>query len=266
MALVAVLWTLVALATAALALGQQARLHTQRLQQQAEQLRAQALAQAAMVHLLASGAFDAEVPRPAVRQWRVTFAPGQVAAVELRSAAHAVDLNHAPRDLLAAVLHHLGQLGQQDARTWADAIVAYREQTRSSRMSPYQSVQDLQVHPGLPLSVWTRIESALTVDSESAAVDPWAVDDELLIVLAQGDRERAATWAAERRAGQTPDWSVVPAAWIARPTTSRWMAQATVPVERGVVRVRWWWVRGATPDGLPWKLLRTRTDFIAEPP
>ncbi|TSE20191.1 hypothetical protein Talka_01086 [Tepidimonas alkaliphilus] len=272
MALVAVLWVLAALASVALILAQQLQLETQRRQSQADGVRAQAQAQAALVHLMASGVLDAAWPEPPVRIWRLVWPDARV-IVRMHSAADAIDLNHAPRDLIAAAFRYAGGLDELQARRWADAIVDERERRRAASgnsqegLSPYQSVSDLLAYPGLPFDLWLRVESTLTVDSNQPTVDPWAARPAVLWVLAGGDAARAESWLAARAQVGQPDWSVIPAAWRGLPGTDRVILEAEVSHASGpVLRLRWLLARAfGGSDRLSWKILRQTVRNVASP-
>lgn len=262
LALVAVLWILAALASASAVMTQQLRAEAQRRIAQAEEVRAVALAQGALIQVLARGALQTPWPDPPTLAWRVETPEGTV-MVRLRSSATAVDLNHAPRDLLAAVFRYLGDLNESQARDWADAVVAQRRQHEAQRAevgpsAAFQSVQDLLAKPGLPMGLWLRVQSALTVDSGAAGVDPWSADEPVLLVLAQGDTRRLQAWLTDRAQGRKPDWTTIPADWKAGSPSGGYVLEGSVSLaEGGALTLRWVLLSTvATEGGLPWKIVR----------
>lgn len=252
--LVAVLWTLAALSVAAMGLTIWVRGEARERQADAARLRAMALGQSALVHVLAT---NPPVTGEGVRrQWRVIMHDTSV-SVLWTTAYAAIDINHAPVDLLQATLEHVGGVPSGVAAQWAAAIVQVRADPALAGRPAYDAVEDLLVRPGLPFAVWLSVQYALTVDSDDPGVDPYAVDDPLLMVLAQGDAARAARWAEDRRRAADIDTSPVPAAWLRRSVPTRWRAVARIPAEDGVFELTWIVEQGAAEvDGFPWRLLR----------
>jgi general secretion pathway protein K len=252
MALVAVLWTLAALMSAALALTQWVRHEARQRLDDAARLQALAAAQGAMLHVLAHPSAQSPAPRAT---WRVRVGEREL-AVTRTSAYHAIDLNRAPADLLQAALRHLGNLPPDQAERWAQSIVQGRDDPALAGRPAYQAVEDLLVRPGLPLSLWLSVQYALTVDSGEAAIDPTAADEPVLLVLAQGDVARAAQWAQARAASAPIDTTSVPAAWLRTGAGDRWRYTVLVPLDDGATFQLTWLVQRRGGAGWPWQLLR----------
>jgi len=252
MALVAVLWTLAALMSAALALTQWVRHEARQRQDDIAKLRALAIAQGAMLHVLAHPSAQASTPRAA---WRVRMGEREL-TVNRTSAYHAIDLNRAPVDLLQAALRHLGGLPPDQAERWAQAIVKGRDDPALAGRPAYQAVEDLLTRPGLPLSLWLSVQYALTVDSGEAAIDPLAADEPVLLVLAQGDAARAAQWAQSRAVLAPIDITSVPAPWLRTGTGDRWRYTVLVPLDDGAAFQLSWLLQRRGGAGWPWQLLR----------
>jgi general secretion pathway protein K len=252
MALVAVLWTLAALMSAALALTQWVRHEARQRHDDTARLQALAVGQGAILHVLAHPSAQSSAPRAT---WRVRMGEREL-TVTRTSAYHAIDLNRAPADLLQAALRHLGGLPSDQAERWAQAIVQGRDDPSFAGRPAYQAVEDLLARPGLPLSLWLSVQYALTVDSGDAAVDPAAADEPVLLVLAQGDAARAAQWAQSRAASAPIDTTSVPAAWLRTGASDRWRYTVLVPLDDGATFQLTWLVQRRGGAGWPWQLLR----------
>lgn len=261
MALVAVLWMLAALSGAALGLSAWVRSEARLRQADVARLNATAAAQAALVHVLAAHPWGGGSP-PARQRWTVTVLDTPV-QIDWSTAQAAIDINRAPQDLLQAALAHAGGLPPDAAARWAAAIVQTRADPALSGRPAYDAVEDLLTRPGLPFPVWMAVQSLLTVDSDDPALDPQAVDDSLLIVLAQGDAGRAAAWARARSMQTDGDLSTIPAPWIRQTPGNRWKAVAHVQTEDGTFQVTWMLVQGAPmADRSPWRLLRQTVRWV----
>lgn len=261
LALVAVLWILAALAVAALGLSAWVRGEARHRQTDSARLQAMAAAQTALVHVLAANP-AAGLPIQSRQRWTVNVS-GVPVQVEWTTAYTAVDINRAPVDLLQAVFLYVGGLSPDQAAYWAAAIVQARSDPALGGRAAFDAVEDLLVRPGLPFPVWLSVQYALTVDSDDPAVDPYAVDDHFLIVLAQGDATRAASWMRARQTGTALDLSTIPGPWLRLTPGNRWRAVARVPAEQGVFVVTWFLVQGApAADGLPWRLLRQTLRWV----
>ncbi|MDM7462910.1 MAG: hypothetical protein P3W95_004590 [Tepidimonas taiwanensis] len=261
MALVAVLWMLAALSGAALGLSAWVRGEARQSQADVVRLQALAAAQSALVHVLAIESETGASPS-ARRRWQGSIQDLPV-QVDWTSAYAAIDINRAPQDLLQAAFRHGVGLPADLAARWAGAIVRARDDPALAGRSAYDGVEDLLSRAGLPFAVWIAAQAFFTVDSDDAAVDPQAVDDELLIVLAQGDAARAAAYARARSTGAPWDLSAIPGAWIRQAPGDRWRVVARVQADGGTLEVVW--VVAPNPsagDGYPWRLLRQAVRWI----
>ncbi len=259
MAIVAVLWIMAALISAAVALTAWVRDRAAQRFQETATVHATAVAQAALLQLLAHPSAQADGP---IRRWRVTIGKDEV-LIQRTSAHGAVDLNHAPADLIQAVLRHAGGLDAGEAQRWAQAIVDIRQRAAAQSRPAFQSVQDLLQRPGLPLHLWLQVEYALTVDSGDAAVDPYAASPAVLLCLAQGDAARAAQWALAQSNAAPMDTTAIPAQWLRQGSSNRWVWTARVAMGEGQeLQLSWLVERAGAP--WPWRLLK-QTTRVAQP-
>jgi general secretion pathway protein K len=185
--LVAVLWIVAALATLASVYSIYAATTAGASHVADDRLQADASIRAgvelAVFQLLAApesarpthGAFDARVGRTKV-------------AVSYRSEAARIDLNAAPKEMMAGLFHAIG-VGDSAAASYADRIVGWRKKVEENadnpeaamyktaglpyppRQAPFNNILELNLVLGLPPAIVERILPYVTVFSGKAQID-----------------------------------------------------------------------------------------------
>lgn len=259
MVLVAVLWLVASLSLIVSGLvgtmRQQLRL-TGTLQ---ENLNATSLADGA-IHLALQSLKATGAP-PSRLQPIETEYSGVRMVVEVRPLNGLIDLNAAPRELLAALLTYAGGMDKAAALAMAGQWVEVRER-RDARGVPqgFESAEDLLGLPGVDYALYARLKDLVTADLRgSGRVNPLAAPSGVLEVLAEGNAGRAQQWLQARAATPTvPDLSGINSAFV-EPNVSSTRVQLTarIPVEGGVwVRFRGVDLAGSPREGLPWRTFR----------
>lgn len=183
-------------------------------------------------------------------------------AVEIRPLNGLIDLNAAPRDLLAALLHRAGGMDKAAAVSMADVWVEVRSR-RDARGVPQgiESTEDLLGLPGVDYALYARLKNLVTADLRgSGRVNPLAAPLEVLWVLTDGDLARAEQIVTARAAtALLPDLTGMPPAFVDPQASSlRMQLTVRVPMEGGFwTHSRWVDLSGNSREGLPWRTFRT---------
>lgn len=179
-----------------------------------DRLRAEALVSAA-IELAAYRLSGPAHTRPSNGRFAFRLA-GAAVSVEFRSEAARIDLNAAPKDLIAGLFQILGER-REAAEAYADRIIAWRTtdaKPQDWEASPYRlaglpyaprggkfpHVNEVALVLGLPASLVERALPFLTVYSGRPQVDIRAVAPEVLAALPGMTRDRVEAVLQQRRA------------------------------------------------------------------
>ncbi len=259
-ALIAVLWLSLLLAVIAGSLLTTTRSELRLTRNLLDSARADALAEGG-IHYAIPHLLDRDV----ATRWT---ADGSVHVLELetgrleiaaRDAAGRVDLNAAPPELLAGLLHAAG-VAADDAAMLAARIVDWRD--RDDNVSPDGAEQDdydaagiavrvgnapfftpdeiLRI-PGIGMALYARIEGAVTVWSRQRGIDPGAAPRLALLAL-PGMTEGMADSLIAARAEAEPDPRNANLMTLLPDEARRWLA-------RGGGRIVYITARAETPEG-----------------
>lgn len=197
--IVAVLWLLAALAALAMIFSVYLSNSARALAVNDTALQAQALVSAGVeltAYQLLLGGDDG---RPAQGSFQ-TRLNGADLAVSFVSEAARVDLNSAPKELVAGLLSVLGA-AEDDAKEYADRIIAWRTKSTpetagnedalyraagrsySPRQAPFAHVNELGLVLGLPPALVERALPFVTVFSGAAGVDVMTAPPEVIAAL-----------------------------------------------------------------------------------
>jgi general secretion pathway protein K len=211
--IVAVLWLLGALATLALVYSLYVNQATAAFLDHNERLQATALVYSG-IELAAYRLTEKPHQRPSVG--RFTFRQGNaVTSVAFSAENGRIDLNFAPREILAGLFIGLG-VDNQDALYFADRIVAWRTplaagppdseeaiyqsagKTYRPRHGPFQSVDEIELVVGMPRSFLARALPYLTVYSGQQGINVLSAPPAVLAALPGMTPDRLQMLIAER--------------------------------------------------------------------
>ena len=197
--LVAVLWLLAALAALAVIFSLYLSSSARALALNDTALQAEALVSAGVELTAYQLRLAREDARPSQGSFRARL-NGSELAVTFVSEAARVDLNAAPKELLANLLTVLGA-AQDDARQFADRIVGWRTKATPERVgnedalylaagrsytprqAPFAHVNELGLVLGLPPALVERALPFVTVFSGAPGVDPLSAPPEVIAAL-----------------------------------------------------------------------------------
>jgi general secretion pathway protein K len=210
LALIAVLWIIVALALFASGLADTARTQVRGAEGIIDELRLRASGDAAILLALQEAAASGQ---PVVRlvEHRYVF-EGEEVAVRIVPSGGLLNLNLASESLLADGLVTLAHIDPDHAAALAGNIARWRDfaanagghaaTTDQYRHEPFRVIEDLLQVPGFGYDLFVILRRFLTVDLVGdGLVAPLAAPVEVLSVLARGDLAMARHIAALRDAG-----------------------------------------------------------------
>jgi general secretion pathway protein K len=171
-----------------------------------------------------------------------------------------IDLNRAAEPLLVALFGVAGGLSPDLAAAMAKALVASRQPGAGrARGARYEAVEDLLQLQGMDFDLYARLAPLVTTDSLGRGrVNPMAAPEDVLVVLAKGDAERAARIAAQRDAGEPGiDTTNLTAEFLDNAGTARWRVRARVLLADGryLISTRVVNLNRTASDGVPWQII-----------
>jgi general secretion pathway protein K len=197
--IVAVLWLIAALASLAMIFSVYLSNSARALAVNDTALQVEALVSASVELTAYQLRLAGEDSRPAQGSFR-TRLNGADLAVDFVSEAARIDLNAAPKELLAGLMAVLGAAGE-DAGEYADRIVAWRTRSTpktagnedarysaagrpySPRQAPFAHVNELGLVIGLPSALVERALPLVTVFSGASGVDVLTAPPEVIAAL-----------------------------------------------------------------------------------
>lgn len=260
MVLVAVLWTVAALALVVVGLVHNVRQEARVLSTQRALAVAGGVGDAA-VQLALRQLAVLEAPPTRMLTWPVAYRQTAV-AVRVMPLNGLIDLNAAGAPLLAALYEVAGGLPRNEAQSLAARTLAWRAGSASVRAERFEAVEDLLRVPGVDLELYARLAPLVAADNggSSGGVNALAAPLEVLQVLAGGRPGIAARIAAARDAGDAGiDTTDLPAAFLESGAVQRYRIDASVPLpDGGWLHVAHHVHLGTEPQArLPWRTLHT---------
>ncbi len=266
LALVAVLWIIAALSVVAASVSHSVRQEIRAVSSARQAAVGEAQGQAAIHLALQALAVQAQRPvRPTslATTYRALDMPVRVQPLD-----GLIDLNNAPAGLLALLFQHGGQADKPQAEALAQAAIRYRSTLDArNRKVGFEAPEDLLQVEGIDYTLYAKIAALVSADLRgNGRVNVLAATPEVLVVLAAGDREKAAAIAARRdEGGPGLDITALPAEFVdVSAVGPRYHLQARVPLPGGG-----WLLVSRTVDfaaarlGVPWRTLHG--DYRIEP-
>ena len=257
LALVAVLWLVAALSLIVTGLVASVRSETRLVSGAREGVVAGAAGDAA-IHLVLQGMAAEPQPVSRLAQVQVPYR-GLAIAVEVMPLNGLIDINQAPKGLLAQLFAVAGKVSPDVAENLAQSVLDTRStKSANGRERGFDAIEDLLQVPGVDYDAYANIARLITADRPgSGKVNPMAAPEGVLLVLAGGDPARAASVAAGRDAGQAGDDTTTTLAteFTDNATTRRFRLTARVPLPQGtaVLITRSIDMGDGAQDGLPWR-------------
>lgn len=261
-ALVAVLWVVASLTIMVGGAIYGGRAETRAVTVDRQLARAAALADAVLAQTLQAWSRPGERrPTRASRQ-QLVF-EGVDMEINAYPVSGLVDINSAPKSLLAALFAHGAGLAPDAATALAQAVEAAREQPEFKAQGyRFAAVEELLQVPGVSYDTYSAVVNMLTVGGAGGGrINPLAAPLDVLTVLAGGDAAVAQSYAQGRESSeaQAPAWSLN-TPWTSTEVSNSYMFVVSVPQGDGIiVRVsRWVDLDAGRTEGLPWTVFHGR--------
>ena len=275
LALVAVLWTIAALMVTATGVVYAVRGEVRTVSSFREMAAAAAIGDAGVV-LAARDLAGTKNREDRLQQSEISFE--QVAVgIRIVPLTGLIDLNSAPEPLLTDLLAVAGEIDRGRASRLAQRIIDWRDADEQpqpggaedaayaaagspfrTRGGPFESPQDLLQVLDVDFDLYERLRRLVTVHVRgNGRVDPAAAPLSVLRVLAGGNEQIATAYAGARgSSGALADTTRLPAAYVARTPSSRYLIEASVPLSNGAFLVTRRILDVASArEGLPWETL-----------
>ncbi len=271
-ALVLVLWFVAAMSLLVVSLTGTARVDVKAAGLTVNEVRAMALADAAiMIALLDLESRPEHMQQAMFRQYPFE---AHTIRVELRASSGFVNLNLAPEGTLARFLSVVAALPDTQAEQLAAAIVAWRSpsavddlarayQAAGLRQRPrhgrFEAVEDLLQVAGIDLDLYAKIKSFLTVYGQDAGINIRHAPAEVLAVLADGRMDVAQRVAQALRAGEVGvDTTMLDASLSVSGVGEQFRVESSVDLG-GWRFTRTRWVERGSGNSAPWLTLQLET-------
>lgn len=266
-ALIAVLWIVAALSIISTGVVNGLRQEARTLGMESQQLRAQALGDAAIQITLQSMQANSQALERLV--WRDVTYRGVAIRVQAMPLTGLIDINAAGLPLLQQMFRVAGGLTPDAARSLVQAVMQYRQQPDARGVSQrFAAVSDLMRVPGMDYDLYARLAPLLTTDVQGTGrINPLAAPQQVLAVLADGNTELAHRIASARDAGQAGiDTSALDGSLIDTSVSRRVRVQAYVPMADGRIAYvsRSVDLDARRPDGSPWSTFHMATGLEPE--
>lgn len=262
LALVAVLWLVVALGLAMVGLSRAVRDEARNASLQAGKLRGIALADAAILQILQRLQAEGRTSLARPEQSQVMFA-GQSVTVQVAPANGRINLQLAPPSLLRDLFVHGAGMDAAAAQRWADAVVAWRNRPGpQGQPGGIDAPEELLQLSGFPYDGYDRVRALSYSSNQGAGVNPLAASPGVLAVLFEGQTARASAVHAARFSATT-DFSGINPAHLDTAATSRLLVTALVPLGDGGTISRQWMVQmAAGARSVPWRVISARETLL----
>lgn len=255
MALIAVLWIVAALSLLVVGMSQTVRQQIRLVGTQNDEVRGQALGEAAVMLALQELQVAPERPRGLVRV-NQQFA-GVDMTVEVMPINGLISLNGANVLLLAGAFKVAAGMNTSAAEALANELVAWRgEAGEGGEKRWFEAVEDLLLVPGVDYALYERVSPLFTTVTRTSGVNPLAAPQEVLTVLAEGNAERASSIAQRRADGDVGiDTSALNPNFVTSGVSDEYRLSVRVPLEGGKILLL---TRDVgltrTPSGEPWRV------------
>lgn len=265
--LVAVLWIVAALSIMATGVSQAVRSEVRLVSLGRQATQAGADADAAILLVLQAILQTPDKYTGMTNVLNTTYR-GRAIAVEVRPLSGLLDINNAQAPLLQSAYALVGGVDARLAGVLAQATVETREQ-RDAQGKPrgFEAIEDLMGVPGFSYDLYAKLKKAITSDQNGGGrINPLAAPYELLVVLADGDVQKAAGFAASRSvSGTTADTTNLNGNFIGNSSTPRVRLTARVALDDGswLLSSRTVDLTGGVQDGLPFRTFHTERSFEA---
>lgn len=185
---------------------------------------------------------------------------GQNITLEIIPANGYLDLNSAPASLLANAFEYAGASKDQAQQLAKLTLEARLRKTDNGDTAKLHATEELLQIDGFTYRMYQKLRQFLTTDiTGPGLINPMAAPLGTLAILAEGDLTRAQQLqTAQRTNPETMDRTSLNTAHTTMTSTSFIHIRATSTLPDKTLQISAWLVDTATPSyGLPWRVIRT---------
>jgi len=256
LALIAVLWILVALMLMVSSYSLFARVETRMAGAQVNQAKANALALGGVEYVQVFLAQPSQIwNKPQQKHMQLSLSEGQL-NMSLTNAAGLIDLNKAP----PALLNELFQIaGGMDEDSSATLIATLRPDPTELNGAPFptlRDIRDLRGMPGITESIYNALQNLITVDVEhgDGRINAQQAPLDVLTILTHGNHEIAQTYAEARiTQGSTVDTSMLQTSFHSETQAGRYRLDVNITLNNGQRYTRRFWLSSHVDMRLGWR-------------
>jgi len=254
LALIAVLWILVALMLMVSSYSLFARVETRMAGAQVDQANANALALGGVEYVQAYLIQPAQGSnKPHQQFFQLSFSEGRL-DMTLTNAAGLIDLNKAPPALLKDLLQIAGGMDEESSAVLIDTLRPDPTQANGAPPPVMRDIRDLRAMPGITESIYNALQNLITVDADSSTINAQQAPIGVLSVLAHGNIELARTFAEARIIqGSTADTSMLQTSFHSETQASRYRLDVDVTLNNGQRYTRRFWLSPHVDMRLGWR-------------
>ena len=256
LALIAVLWILVALMLMVSSYSLFARVETRMAGAQVSQAKANALALGGLEYIQAYLKQPPQIRNKPQQQFlQLHLGEGRL-DMTLTNAAGLIDLNNAPAALLNDLFQIAAGMDEERSATLVNTLRPDPNQSNGVRLPLWRDVRDLRGMPGITESIYNAVRNLITVDAEGGdgKVNAHQAPPDVLIILAHGNAELAQTFAESRiTQGSTADTSMLQTSFHSNTQARRYRLDVDVTLNNGQRYTRRFWISSHVDMRLGWR-------------
>jgi len=256
LALIAVLWILVALMLMVSSYSLFARVETRMAGAQVNQAKANALALGGVEYIQAYLRQPPQINNKPQQQFlQLNVGEGRL-DMTLTSVAGLIDLNKAPPELLGDLLQIAGGMDEESSAVLIANLRPDPTQADGAPPPVLRDIRDLRAMPGITESIYNALQNLITVDMESGdgKINANQAPLDVLVILSHGNREIAQTYAEARiTQGSTADTSMLQTSFHSETQAGRYRLDVNITLNNGQRYTRRFWLSTHVDMRLGWR-------------
>lgn len=256
LAMIAVLWILVALMLMVSSYSLFARVETRMADAQIGQAKANALALGGLEYIQTYLKQPPQISAKPQQQFlQLNLSEGRLDMI-LTSSAGLIDLNKASPALLKDLFQLAGGMDEESSTMLVNILRPDPTQTNGAPPPVLRDIRDLRRMPGITESIYNAVQNLITVDTESGdgKVNAHQAPLDVLVVLAHGNTELAQTFAEARiTEGSTADTSMLQTPFHSEAQAGRYRLDVNVTLNSGQRYARRFWLSPHVDMRLGWR-------------
>ena len=256
LAMIAVLWILVALMLMVSSYSLFARVETRMASTQIEQTQANALALGGLEYIQAYLKQPPQISnKPHQQFFQINLSQGRI-DMTLTNAVGLIDLNNATPALLDELFQVAGGMDEERRTLLINALRPAPAEFNGAPPPVLRDIRDLRGMPSMTESIYNALQNLITVDAEGSGgkVNAHQAPLEVLVVLAHGNTEAAQAFAESRiTQGSTADTSMLQTSFHSTTQSGRYRLDVDITLNNGQRYSRRFWLSSHVDMRLGWR-------------